>query len=83
MMLLMLLLYDAVNAAFGALTYFSTSDEIILKLKVHAEAMSRSGTLSYFAATLLFQLYCHCLISDNLLFLGIKNKGVNIPYYTG
>lgn len=47
MMLLMLLLYDAVNAAFAAfaaLTYFGTSDEIIVKLRVHAEAVSRSGT---------------------------------------
>lgn len=81
----MLLLYDAVNAAFAALTYFGTSDEIIPKLKVQAEAMSRSGTQSYFAATLLFQFliyYCHCLISDSLLFLGNKNKGVNILYYT-
>lgn len=82
----MLLLYDAVNAAFAALTYFSTSDEIILKLKVHAEAVSRSGTWSCFAATLFFQFviyYCHCLISDNLLFLGNRNKGVNILYYIG
>lgn len=44
MMLLMLLLYDAVNAAFAALTYFGTSDEIIPNLKVHAEVVSRSGT---------------------------------------
>jgi len=78
-------LYDAVNAAFVALRYFSTSDEIIPKLKLCAEAISRLGMLSYFAVTLLFHCliyYCYCLKNGNLLFLWNKNKGVNIFYYT-
>lgn len=41
MMMLMLLLYDAVNAAFAALTYFGTSDEIIPKLKVQRPCLGQ------------------------------------------